>query len=281
MGTYGTHVQAVLRAEGLPEALGCLPLIESGYQPYAVSPAGATGLWQLMRKTARKYGLVVHRYVDQRLDPILSTRAAARYLKAAYDEFGNWPLAITAYNYGIDGMRRAVRSLRTTDYVWIWKTYSGPRFGYAVRNFYPEFIAACMIAANPRRFFPDLVPAPAWHFHTVRLQRARRLRDLPAAMGISLSTFIRYNPQFLLRAFLSNVWIRRGTELRLPVGEPDRVSVHITRPGETLASIARVYRVPIWRLREWNPHVPSDALRPGIPVFVHPNAKAGNGNTPE
>jgi membrane-bound lytic murein transglycosylase D len=274
------HIRAVLTAEGLPPEIAYLPLIESGYHPYAASFAGARGLWQLMPATARKMGLTLDSWVDQRLDPLYATVAAARYLKQAYAEFGNWPLAITSYNHGLEGIRRAVRELGTTDYVRVWREYRGPLFGFASRNFYPEFLAAVLIAGTPDRYFPDFRPDGVWEFATYVVPQEMALRDLPERLGVSLTAFIQHNPQFLLPAYFRNVRVAAGTAVRIPLQDSADTVVHIVRPGETLAAIARLYRVRVDTLREWNPALGAgDRLRPGMPLRV-PSAEATPASAP-
>ncbi|MCS7311875.1 MAG: transglycosylase SLT domain-containing protein, partial [Acidobacteria bacterium] len=259
------HVRAILTAEGLPPEIAYLPLIESGYNPYAASFAGARGLWQLMPTAARKMGLTLDTWVDQRLDPLYATVAAARYLKQAYQEFGNWPLAITSYNHGLEGIRRAVRQLGTTDYVRIWREYRGPLFGFASRNFYPEFLAAVLVAGSPERYFPGFRADSVWEFATYVVPHEMSLRDIPERLGVALTTFIQHNPQFLLAAYFRNVRVSAGTSVRMPLQSSTDVAVHVVRPGETLAAIARLYGVSVDILQRWNPLLlAGDRLRPGI-----------------
>lgn len=274
------HVRAILAAEGLPPEVAYLPLIESGYNPYAASFAGARGLWQLMPTAARKMGLTLNIWVDQRLDPLYATVAAARYLKQAYQEFGNWPLAITSYNHGLEGVRRAVRELGTTDYVRVWREYRGPLFGFASRNFYPEFLAAVIVAGSPARYFPGFQADGVWEFATYVVPHEMSLRDIPERLGVPLTAFIQHNPQFLLPAYFRNVRVSAGTSIRIPLQSSTDTAVHVVRPGETLAAIARLYGVRIDTLQRWNPRLlADDRLRPGTPLRV-PSGESDAGSAP-
>jgi membrane-bound lytic murein transglycosylase D len=145
-------IQAILRRQGLPVDLAALPLVESSYNPRAVSKAGAVGLWQFMPVTARRY-LRVDGRIDERLDPMKSSEAAALLLKQNYAVLNTWPLAITAYNHGIAGVRRAVRETGTDDLGEIAKRYETERFGFASRNFYAAFLAAVDVSRHPMRYF--------------------------------------------------------------------------------------------------------------------------------
>jgi len=109
-------LEPILRQEGVPQQMAAVVLVESGGQSAALSPKGARGLWQFMPDTARRYGLVVTASLDERLDPYKSTRAAARYLRDLYTQFGNWPLALAAYNAGEDTVQRAVERTSTRDF---------------------------------------------------------------------------------------------------------------------------------------------------------------------
>lgn len=153
-----------LRAESIPEIVAFLPHIESSFDAGAASAAGAAGLWQLMPETARRF-LRVDAKVDERLQPAKATRAAAAYLRLAYDSVGSWPLAITAYNYGVNGMRRAVRELGTTDLATVLEGHQSPVFGFACKNFYLQFLAAAHVATHQPHYFPEL---SGWQVYVVR-----------------------------------------------------------------------------------------------------------------
>ena len=156
-------VRTQLRDMGLPETIAYLPHVESSFDAEAVSPAGALGLWQLMPETARRY-LRVDEVVDERRQPTKATRAAATYLRMAYELLGSWPLAITAYNYGVNGMRRAVAALGN-DLAAVIERHDSPAFGFAGRNFYLQFLAATHVAMNQQHYFPEL---RRWQVYVVR-----------------------------------------------------------------------------------------------------------------
>jgi len=138
--------------------------VESSFDAEAISPAGAIGLWQLMPETARRY-LRVDEEVDERLQPAKATRAAAAYLRTAHDALGSWPLAITAYNYGLNGTRRAVDALGTRDLGTLIERHESPAFGFAVKNFYVQFLAAAHVAMNQPYYFPEM---RRWEVYVVR-----------------------------------------------------------------------------------------------------------------
>ncbi len=144
---YESQFRKIFREAGLPEELTYLPHVESSFQPAAKSSAGAVGMWQFTKGAAKTF-MPGGDTIDQRLDPVASTVGAARYLRYAYNKLGDWPTAITSYNHGIGGMKRA-QSQVGRDFVRIVNTYNGPSFGFASRNYYAQFLAAREIASNP------------------------------------------------------------------------------------------------------------------------------------
>lgn len=156
---YLEEIRRILLSHGVSDSLAVLPFIESAFNVRASSKAGAAGLWQITRPAGRRF-LRINRRVDERRDPFKSTKAAARILKENHAFLGTWPLAITAYNHGPGGVARAVKALGTRDIVTILQRYRGKRFGFASRNFYPEFLAALDVIHNRQEYYSDLPASP-------------------------------------------------------------------------------------------------------------------------
>lgn len=149
---YDRLFRDIFRRYGLPEELAFLPHVESSFQENARSSAGAVGIWQFTPAAAKTF--IGDDSLAARLDPVASAHGAARYLRHAYDQLGSWPLAITSYNHGIGGMKRA-KDRYGHDFMQIIKNYDHPQFGFASRNYYAEFLAACEIALQPELFFAE------------------------------------------------------------------------------------------------------------------------------
>ena len=181
--------------------LAYLPHVESSFNPNAVSGAGAVGLWQLTRPTARKY-LTVHGGRDERYDPVRSTEAAAHHLKHAHAVLGNWPLAVTAYNHGVPGVRRAqARAGDNLDD--LLRGYSSAAFGFASKNFYAEFLAAVHVAAHVEEYFPELELKPYLEY---RVRRGDSLWTIARRHRVSVRTLMAVNS-------LHGTTIREGQRL--------------------------------------------------------------------
>lgn len=148
---YEKRIREILHDAGLPEELAALPHVESSYNPAVRSKAGAAGLWQIMPATGRRY-LRVNNVIDERLDPYKATSAAAQLLKHNYSVLKSWPLAITAYNHGLSGVRRAIRSTGSKDIETIIQQYDGRAFKFASRNFYSAFLAAYDVSNRQQAF---------------------------------------------------------------------------------------------------------------------------------
>ena len=152
---YLPQIERVFSSMGLPAELALLPTVESGFHPYARSKCGATGLWQFTRATGKEYMNVNGRH-DDRLDPVKATEAAAQLLLHNHDLLGDWPLAITAYNYGAGGMLQAVGATGGGDYCQILRQWDGPHFGFASKNYYSEFLAALQVYEYREAYFPGI-----------------------------------------------------------------------------------------------------------------------------
>lgn len=198
-----------------------MPLIESCFNVHAYSKVGAAGVWQFMPSTARNY-MRVDGAVDERLDPITATRAAARFMRQNYAQLGTWPLAIKAYNHGPAGIARAVRETGTTDVVTIIENYHGPAYKFASRNFYPEFLAALHVERNYRSYFGDLSLDPPLSAETVQLTGRTSITAAARCAGTDQWEIASLNPSLLPAVHAGRQPIPPGYELRLPRGSGER-----------------------------------------------------------
>ncbi|MCK5365461.1 MAG: lytic transglycosylase domain-containing protein, partial [Gammaproteobacteria bacterium] len=218
-GIWEAHIREILADMGLPVQLVALPHVESSFNPRARSRVGAAGLWQFTRSTGRRY-MRIDRSVDERMDPYLSTVAAAKLLSHNYAATGTWPLAITSYNHGTAGMRRAARKLGTKDITRIAREYKSRRFGFASRNFYVAFLAAVEIHFNPDKYF-DVIPrhsAPPTQL--VRVPDYVSIGTLQQVLGIDRDVLREHNPALRPSVWRGAKYVPRGYELRIPASEP-------------------------------------------------------------
>ena len=218
-GAWQKDIGEALRDEGLPSELAALPLVESSYNPRAYSKVGAAGLWQFMPSTGRRF-MRIDRAVDDRMDPFAATEAAAQLLAYNHRILGTWPLALTAYNHGVAGMRRAVETLGTTDIVTIVRNYQSRTFGFASRNFYVSFLAALKIERDPQKYFGAIVPLREERFREVRVPAYVAIRPLERALDIDGETLRDLNPALRPAVWRGRRAVPRGYELRLPLDTP-------------------------------------------------------------
>jgi membrane-bound lytic murein transglycosylase D len=214
-GTWETHIGEVLANLGLPAQIAALPHVESSFDPGAYSKVGAAGLWQFMRSTGRRF-LRIDSSVDERMDPFRETEAAAQLLSYNYRLLGSWPLAITAYNHGAEGMRRAREQLGTDDIVRIVREYRSPTFGFASRNFYVSFLAALSIAEDPDKYFGALHRGSEPQFVEVKLSTSASSAALVRALGVDRDTLRGLNPALRPAVWTGQRSVPAGYVVRLP-----------------------------------------------------------------
>ena len=212
---YFPEMERIFREEGLPVELIRLPLIESCFNLRAYSKVGAAGIWQFMPRTGRLF-MRVDNLVDERRDPISSTRAAARFLVRVHDMLDTWPLTITAYNHGPDGMARAVAEVGTTDIATIVRDYRGKAFGFASRNFYAEFLAALDVERDFKTYFGEAPEEPALRVHERRLERALGMEAAARLARTSRAQLASLNPALSTLVVSGRRPIPAGYQLRLP-----------------------------------------------------------------
>jgi membrane-bound lytic murein transglycosylase D len=214
-GAWETHIAEVLANLGLPPEIAALPHVESSFDPTAYSKVGAAGLWQFIRSTGRRFLRIVGA-VDERLDPFRETEAAAQLLSYNYRLLGTWPLAITAYNHGAEGMRRAREQLGTDDIVRIVRDYHSPSFGFASRNFYVSFLAALSIAREPERYFGGLQRNAETIFREVKMPLSASAPVLARTLALDRDTLKSLNPALRPPVWNGQRPIPAGYVLRLP-----------------------------------------------------------------
>lgn len=299
---YLEHIKNIFKEEGVPEELAYLPHVESSFNYKAYSKVGAAGIWQFMRATARLYRLKMTYVVDERLDPLLAARAAAKLLKNNYEKLGAWALAITAYNHGPHGMERAARSLSTTNISEIIKNYEGNRFGFASQNFYACFVAAYELSQNPEKYFGSVVKTSGLKFTKWPLEKALTIKQITKITGLDSETLKIYNRSLRPVAFTSRVPVPKNTIIHLPVSSSSNVEdikkkaisikeenptsdlvgalEHLVSTGDSLYSISQMYKVSLNDLIEVNHVVNPRALKVGDKLKIPSNAITTATNPP-
>ncbi len=260
-GAYMHSIKRIFRSYGLPAELAYLPHVESSYNPKAYSKAGAAGIWQFTRATGRQY-MIINSFIDERNDPLLSTRAAARFLKSSYKQLGSWPLALTAYNYGQAGMERALRERK--NYENIFNNHRTRLFRFASRNFYSEFLAAVYTARKLEKNPAIILDRPQATL-TIRLRGYANVHDIRAHFKISAIDFSRLNPALKKPVLAGEKYIPKSFPVRLPANRRTRRLVanipsrlyhsrqirdheYIVRRGDTAGAIADRYRITVAKL---------------------------------
>ena len=192
---YVPLIQNLLKKSGLPEDLAYVPMAESGFSPWAVSSAGATGLWQFMDGTAGDYHLRMNQFVDERRDVVLSTKAAIKYLKSLYNLFGDWYLALAAYHAGESFINKAVFNSRNRDF---WDLAELKKVGPNTREYIPKVIAFTKIAKNPGKYdFYNLNYRSPLSYELVRIRQPSSLRRIADKLNIPLDELKSLNPMYL------------------------------------------------------------------------------------
>jgi membrane-bound lytic murein transglycosylase D len=257
------YIEAVMRERGLPLELAVLPHVESSFEPTAYSRVGAAGLWQFTRSTGLRYMRIDH-IVDERRDPFMSTIAAARLLEDNYAVIQSWPLALTAYNHGLAGMRRASEQLGTRDIGKVVAEYRGRTFGFASRNFYAAFAAALEIDRDPERYFGEIDYDAPLETTIIETEDYLDAATVAAAAGISVAELRSYNPALMDTVWAGDKLIPRDFPLRVPsrLAQPTLAALaaipdaqrfarqypdlqHRVVRGDTLSEIARRYDVSV------------------------------------
>lgn len=250
---YLKAMEEIFRREGLPVELTRLPLIESSFNLGATSKVGAAGIWQFMPSTGRIYEMRVSDAIDERRDPLIATEAAARFLRDNYERLGTWPLAITAYNHGPGGVAMAVSTVGSSDIADVIRYYRGPAFGFASRNFYPEFLAAVEVEKNSKKHFGTLEMEAAFTYDEVYLDYPLPLDPAAECANTTIEELRLLNPALGSAIHAGNASVPRGYQLRVPTGAAaafqERYAVWQEVDRERLAALERARQERLAALR--------------------------------
>jgi membrane-bound lytic murein transglycosylase D len=230
-GAYIDEIKQIFRDAGLPEDLAYLPHVESSFNPQAYSKFGAAGMWQFTRATGKQF-MKVGYTIDERRDPILSSHAATKLLRQNYRKLNTWPMALTAYNHGVTGMRRAQR--KKGSYERIFKEYRSRIFKFASRNFYSEFLAAREAAKNYRQYFGDLKLNSPLKTHAIELSGYVSLPEVAQHLKLDLAELRALTPALRGPVFRGQKYVPKGYRLQLPIRNDRDWNQLITRLPQKL-----------------------------------------------
>ena len=278
VGKYRGLIQNVLKEEGVPQDIIYLAVAESGFQPQVVNTkSGAGGMWQFMTFTGTQYGLTRNGYFDYRFDPEKSSRAYAKYIKALYAQFGDWYLAMAAYDWGPGNIQKAVSRTGYADY---WELYRRNAMPRETRAYVPQILAAVIMAKNPEKYgLNKLVPSPAVIYDTVNIDYATNLNLVADITSSSVQELVALNPALLRLSTPNDI----AFDLHIPPGTKDlyqeRINdipkdkrsswrFHEVKPGETLDTIAAALHSHASEIAETNEVSLSSPLETGDELIV-------------
>jgi membrane-bound lytic murein transglycosylase D len=224
---YLPAIEQEFLAQGIPVEISRLAFVESSFNLRAVSKVGASGVYQIMPATGRQY-LKMHSGVDERNDPIKASQAACKLLKMNYRMTGSWPLAITAYNHGVGGIRRAMSKVGSKDIVQLINRYDGNAFGFASKNFYASFLGVLATLKEADRLFPDITKPAALAFDTIRVPRAMTLATLHKQHRFDIRKVADLNPDLSRPLVRSQAPLPAGYVLKIPAKSPRDIEKYST-----------------------------------------------------
>jgi len=281
-GKYIDLMKEILREKDVPENIVFLSLIESGFNPNAYSVAQAAGPWQFIASTAKRYGLKINWWKDERRDPFKSTGAAASYLKDLHKMFGSWNLAMAAYNAGEGRIQKAMKRSNAENY---WELLDTSHIKNETKEYVPRFIAASLIANNPQDFgFDEIEYHEPLSFDEIVLDSPVDLSVAAECAGTTVEEIKRLNPE--LRRWCTPPDVP-GYTLKIPVGTKERFSEalasiaederftierYTVKKGETFSRIANKTGVPVSVILSLNSMEKIMPLKPGRVVYLPPKA---------
>jgi len=290
---YIPLMKEIFREKNLPEDLVYVAMIESGFNPYAVSWARAVGPWQFMPATGKLYGLKIDWWIDERKDAVKSTYAAAEHLKDLHYLFGSWPLALASYNAGAGKVQRAVLRTRSEDF---WDLKASRYIRKETKNYVPKYMAATIIAKNPEAYGFTLSKYEPFKYDDVVIEESTDLRLVARCAGCTYEEIKELNPE--LKRWVTPPHFSTYT-LRIPAGKKETFLTnfaavppeqkikwerHEVGRGETLSGIAKQYNTTPDAIRDIN-GLKRNQVRPGkhllIPIDINSKAQNMSYLTPE
>ncbi|HLA78225.1 MAG TPA: transglycosylase SLT domain-containing protein [Vicinamibacteria bacterium] len=285
-GRYLPHIREVFAAEGIPQDLAYVALVESAFKTGALSRAKAKGVWQFISATGKRFGLAQDWWVDERSDPEKATRAAASYLKQLHQMFQDWNLALAAYNAGEGKVQRGINRYGTSDF---WELAKTRAFKRETKNYVPMIHAAIVVAKAPERYGFTVDPQAAPAYDMVAVDGAVDLRVVAECGENQVADIRELNPE--LRRLATPA--KRSFALKVPAGAGDRIAAclaslpvekrvtfrtHLVARGETLSSVARLYGSRVKDIAEANGLSPKRRLSRGTELII-PVRDAGRAAT--
>jgi membrane-bound lytic murein transglycosylase D len=281
---YIPLMKEIFKEKNLPEDLVYVAMIESGFNPYAVSWAKAVGPWQFMPATGKNYGLKIDWWIDERKDPVKSTHAAAEHFKDLYNLFGSWPLALASYNAGAGKVQRAVLRTRSEDF---WDLKASRYIRKETKNYIPKYMAATIIAKNPEAYGFTLSTIEPFKYDEVEINGMTDLRLIARCAGVTYEEIKEMNPElkrWITPPDITSYVIRlpKGTKqafltnfAAIPADQKIRWERHQVVKGDTLAMLAKQYNTTPEAIREIN-GLRKNRLTPGkhliVPVDINGTA---------
>jgi membrane-bound lytic murein transglycosylase D len=282
-GKYIELMKEILKGENIPEEIVFIPLIESGFSPYACSPARAVGYWQFIASTAKRYGLKINWWMDERRDPVKSTVAAANYFKDLYEMFGSWKFAMAAYNAGEGRILKAINRTNTDDY---WSLLDTKYLKRETKDYVPKFIAASLIAKSPEEFgFEDLEYHPPLTYDEVAVYSPVDLQVIADCAETTLEVIKELNPE--LRRWCTPPDLPEYT-MRVPEGKKDiflqnlslipeeerfSIDIYKVKKGDTFKKISKKTGIPVQVILDLNSVEKIIPFTNGMKIYLPPKGK--------
>lgn len=280
---YIEIMQDILKEKGMPEELVFLPIVESGFNLNAYSPARAVGPWQFIASTAKRYGLVIDWWRDERKDPVKSTRAAAEYLKDLYQMFGSWKLALAAYNAGEGKIMKAIKRTGVKDY---WALLTTKQIKNETKEYVPRYIAASLIASTPEEYgFQNLAYHKPLEYDEVSLNSPVDIEIIAKCAETTVEEIRELNPELRRWSTPPNVQnytirIPQGSKdifiknlEKIPEGERFSIDTYRVKNGDNLRKIAKKTGIPVNVILAMNSMSGIETLEPGKEIKIPPKGK--------